>query len=337
MDISSTNGGANDAGASMEAENSGGASGIQLLNKALRMLVVQGPEFTARRAIWRFEHERFQRRRKRHTPQPKPSVIRFQDNDFELHGSNEGLSEELRMFGVHEPTATRAYLEQLSPGDHVVDVGSNLGYYLLLAARKVGPQGRLLGFEPSPGVYDILARNIARSHFRNIQTFPYAVSDRAGVLQFFESEVPNWGSLFQDETLQQTRAIDVQTKTLDDIVSQTPGFHPRALRMDVEGAELMVLKGAREVLREYKPFLFIEFHNFALGWETVRTALTSLGQVGYSSGVLIERTWDQPWMNKWMRARRSWRGSLDQLLRRVESPADALTRSTLIFILKGGT
>ena len=107
--------------------------------------------------------------------------------------------------------------------------------------------------------------------------------------------------------------------------------------MDVEGAELMVLEGAREVLERYKPCLFIEFHNFALGWEAVKAALVGLQKLGYSSGTLIERTWDQPWMSQWMRDRRSWKGDLDSLLARIESPQNPLTASTLIFILTAPT
>ena len=234
---------------------------------------------------------------------------------------------------MHEPYATTAYLKYLSPGDHVIDVGSNLGYYLLLAARRIGSSGRLLGFEPAPGVYEILERNVGRSGHKNIQVAPWAIGANSGTLQFYESEVPNWGSVFQDSRLQQTRTTTVPVKTLDEVVRDTLGFHPKALRMDVEGAELMVLEGAREVLQRYKPCLFIEFHNFAVGWDAVRAAIIDLRRLGYSSGVLIERTWDQPWMSQWMLKRRRWTGEIDSLLARVESPRNPLVASTLIFIL----
>jgi hypothetical protein len=132
----------------------------------------------------------------------------------------------------------------------------------------------------------------------------------------------------------QTRTSTVTAKTVDEIVGSISNFHPSAIRMDVEGAELLVLEGAREVLREYKPCLFIEFHNFALGWDKVRTAIAALADEGYSSASVIERTWDQPWMSAWMRARRCWSGPIDEMLARVESPDDSLVNSTLIFILR---
>jgi len=317
------------------ADPGNGSSKGRLLKNAARMVSDRGAAFTLRRVIWRLHFERFERRREtlsRHSQ--RPSIIQFLGRDFELHHSNEGVSEELRLFGVHEPAATAEYLQTLSPGDHIIDVGANLGYYLLLAAQKVGATGRLLGFEPAPGVYEVLERNIRRSGFTNIQISPYAIGAASGTLEFYESAIPNWGSVFKDSRLQQMRSTMVEAKTIDELVRETPGFHPKALRMDVEGAELMVLAGAREVLTRYKPCLFIEFHNFALGWGAVKSALLDLRKLGYTSGALIERTWDQPWMSQWMRNRRRWKGSLDSLLARIESSDNPLTASTLILILK---
>jgi FkbM family methyltransferase len=308
-------------------------SKAKLVAKALRMVAERGVAFAVRRAIWRLHYQWFERRRRGLRTQDAAATIRFLGNEFELHAASEGVSEELRLFGVHEPSATDAYLEELSPGDHVLDVGSNLGYYLLLAAQRVGMSGQVLGFEPAPGVYEILERNVQRSPYRNVRVSPWAMGAKSGTLEFFESEVPNWGSVFQDSRLQQTRSTTVKARTVDDVVRENPGFHPKALRMDVEGAELMVLEGAKEVLRRYQPCLFIEFHNFALGWDAVRTALLDLRRLGYSSGILIERTWDQPWMSRWMRAKRRWTGSLEQLIARVQSSKDPLIHSTLIMIL----
>ena len=312
---------------------SGTTSKAKLIGKAIRMIADRGVAFTVRRAIWRLYHERFDRQRRGLRKPASPSLIPFLGNEFELHAAGEGVSEELRLFGVHEPAATDAYLEKLSPGDHVLDVGSNLGYYLLLAAQRVGDSGRVLGFEPAPGVYEILERNVQRSPYRNVRVSQLAMGAKSGTLEFFESEVPNWGSIFQDSRLQQTRATTVKARTVDDVLRENPGFRPKALRMDVEGAELMVLEGAREVLAQHKPCLFIEFHNFALGWDAVRAALLDLRRMGYSSGVLIERTWDQPWIGQWMRKRRTWKGSLESLIARVESPKNPLVASTLIFVL----
>lgn len=310
-------------------------SQLRLLRRAMNVLAQEGPSSAFRRAVWKMQYERFERR----TSKPDfrrqiPDIIQFLGHDFELHPSKQGVSEELYLFQAHEPVATREYLRCLSPGDHVLDVGSNIGYYALLAAQKVGSTGRVIGCEPSPGVFEILNTNIRRSGFGNVTLFPCAVGANSGTLEFYESEIPNWGSLFQNSELRQTRTTPVPAKTVDEIVGEAAGFHPAALRMDVEGAELMVLEGARNVLREHRPCLFIEFHNFALGWDKVRKAISALIRIGYSSSTVIERTWDQPWISPWMRERRCWSGSTEQMLARVEWPADSLVNSTLIFILQ---
>src|SRR5438128_2629287 len=315
--------------------NTNAHSTIRLLRRAVAVLTHEGPASALRRAVWKMQYERFAR----HTSDPAfrnqiPDTIQFLNHGFKLHPSKQGVSEELYLFGAHEPLATRCYLECLSPGDHVIDVGSNIGYYALLAAEKVGSAGRIAGFEPAPGVFEILQQNVKSSGRKNIEVFPCAIGAKSGTLEFFESEIPNWGSLFQNNSLMQTRTTTVPAKTVDEIVRDASDFHPIALRMDVEGAELMVLEGAREVVREYKPCLFIEFHNFALGWDTVRAAIAALGGLGYSSATVIERTWDQPWMSAWVRERRCWSGTTEEMLARVESPYDSLVNSTLIFILR---
>jgi FkbM family methyltransferase len=309
---------------------------FRMVGKASRHLTERGPGSFFREVVWRLHYERllWRRRQRARRHETVPAAISFQEKEFDLHPSLAGLSEELLMFGIHEPLATSLYLENLSPGDHVLDVGANIGYFPLVTSRAIGPSGRLLGFEPSPDVIEILKRNIQQAGATNVEVFPWAIGSKNEIAQFHQSEVPNWGSLIWDDTLLPTRSIAVEVKRVDDIVQKVPGFHPTVLRMDVEGGELMVLAGAQEVLREYKPFLFIEVHTFALGWEAVRSALVGLRNLGYSSGVVIERTWDQPWMSKWMRESRHWRGTMDALLLRMESPKDPLTGSTFGLLLK---
>lgn len=308
---------------------------MHLLTKAVRMLGQHGSAFVLRRAIWRLHYERFQRIRSSRTAQTRRAskVIRFLDQEFELHPSGKGLNEELALFGTHEPLSTEIFLRHLFPGDHIIDIGSNIGYFLLLEARKVGSSGCLLGFEPVAEVYSVLQGNVQRSKHANIQLFPCAIGAKDETAQFYESEIPNWGSLVRDDRFLPRRSTTVQVKQLDTLLQGMPGVRPKALRMDIEGGELDVLNGAQATLREYKPCLFIEFHPFVLGWEPTRAALLGLRDLGYTSGALVERTWDQPWMSKWMRERRSWFGSMDELLRTAGSK---LTDSPFCMILRAG-
>src|SRR5438445_12864189 len=136
---------------------------VRMLGKAAQHLAEGGPAFAFKRAVWRLHYERFQwlRNRRQRVGEVMPPLISLQNKQFELHPSLGGISEELLLFGIHEPLATRFYVEQLSPGDHVLDVGSNIGYYVLMASRVIGCSGRILAFEPAPDVYEILHRNVS--------------------------------------------------------------------------------------------------------------------------------------------------------------------------------
>ena len=123
--------------ASDDAGTGNETSKIELLKKAARMVSSQGAAFTLRRAIWRLHFERFERRREALSRKhDRPSNIQFLGHEFELHQSNEGVSEELRILGMHEPSATAAYLEKLFPGDHVLDVGSKTRGITCSSRRK---------------------------------------------------------------------------------------------------------------------------------------------------------------------------------------------------------
>jgi len=307
-----------------------------MLNKAFQRVKKWGLVGASRRVVWKLHYENFQRIRRIRAKcnANAPGLVGFLGKEFELHSSITGLSEELVMYGTHEPLGTRLYLEQLSPGNHVLDIGSNIGYWLLIAEQAIGETGRILGFEPVPDTFNILQRNIVRSGHKNVRLVPCAVGAINGTAQFYQSEVSNWGSLIRQDGLKQTRAIDVEVRRLEDVLREFPDFHPHALRMDLEGAELMVLESAKNVLAEHQPSLFVEFHPAAVGWPAIRKTLVWLQGLGYSSGTLIQRTWDHPWISNWMRKRRCWSGVIDYLIRRIESPKDPLSQSTLTMILR---
>ena len=307
----------------------------RLLRRTFQHTSEHGTVYAFRRAVWKLCYARFERLKKRRASQGalQPATIRYLDQEFELHPSMQGLSEELRLFGTHEPLGTRLYLQQLSAGDHVLDIGSNIGYWLLIAEQAIGESGRVLGFEPVPDLFDILQRNIARSGHKNVRVLPCAVGATNGTAHFYQSEVPNWGSLMRQDGVKQTCTIDVEVRRLEDVLREFPDFHPHALRMDLEGAERMVLESAEEVLARYTPSLFVEFHPAVVGWPAIRKTLVWLQGLGYSLGTLIQRTWDHPWIGSWMRKRRSWSGSIEELIRRIESPKDPLAGYTFSLIL----
>ncbi|TAM84360.1 MAG: FkbM family methyltransferase [Acidobacteria bacterium] len=314
------------------------SSAGQYLKKTVQFFYLHGPWFVLRKALWRYQFTRFRRRCDawRARAGAKPVTVNFLDQEFELHPSGKGLSEEILLLGTHEPVCTRVYLQHLREGDQVLDVGSNLGYYALLAGRAVGPAGRVLGFEPARDVFAILERNVARSGLTNIQVFPWAISNQNKAIEFYGSEIPSWGSLIREQDLLQAQPTTVPAKRLDDLLEEFPGFHPTVLRMDVEGAEMMALEAAQRLLQEYRPRIFVEIHPFAFEWERAHKTIISLRDMGYSSGVVIERIWDEPWASRWLRERRHWSGSTDKLLEIIESRGEALNTGVFSILLEPG-
>ena len=327
-----------EVGRQIHLEGSGGTKSNlgQYAKKTIQFFFLHGPGFVMRKALWRYQFTCFRRRCDAWHARAgaKPVTVSFLDQEFELHPSGKGLSEELLLLGAHEPVCTRVYLQHLREGDHVLDVGSNLGYYALLAARAVGPAGRVLGFEPAPDVFTILARNVARSGLTNVRVFPWAISDQSKAIEFYGSEIPSWGSLIRERNLLQARATTVPAKKLDDLLGEFPEFRPTVLRMDVEGGELMALEGAQGLLRKYKPRIFVEIHPFAFAWRRAHEMIVRLRDMGYSSGVVIERIWDEPWASSWMRERRHWAGSTEKLIETIESRNDALNTGVFSMLLE---
>jgi FkbM family methyltransferase len=137
----------------------------------------------------------------------------------------------------------------LRPGLRMADVGANIGYYLLLAEGAVGPSGTIACFEPEPDNVAELRRNIAANRLQNVQVFPVAVGDTEGTVSLrsgINSGVAADGS--GDLTVSMCR--------LDDALASPVDF----VKIDVEGFEGQVLAGARRLLRDDRPVLFVEIH-----------------------------------------------------------------------------
>ena len=116
---------------------------------------------------------------------------------------------------VWEETETHWFVQSLRPGDVVVDVGANVGYYTVLAGRLVGDAGRVYAFEPDPVSFAIMQRNVRLSGLRNVVLEPKAVSNEPGSIRLFLSD-KNKGDhrIYQPEG-EQRDFIEVEAVPLD--------------------------------------------------------------------------------------------------------------------------
>jgi len=156
----------------------------------------------------------------------------------------------------------RQFIEKfLKPGMVVLDIGAHHGYYSLLASQKVGPLGRVIAFEPSLRERRRLLQHLRMNACANTKVEETALGETEGRAELFVVEGRETGcnSLRPPNVSQATHALEVQVGRLDDYVRQHDLARVDFIKMDVEGAELAVLKGATEFLaRKPRPVIFCE-------------------------------------------------------------------------------
>jgi FkbM family methyltransferase len=165
--------------------------------------------------------------------------------------------------GVFERAEQHVFAQAVHPGDVVYDLGANVGFYTLLAA-KLG--ARVLAFEPVPRNLAYLRRHIALNECENVTVVAAAISDHSGTAHFREGPLHTVGALVEDDA----DGYDVPVVALDAIVG-TPA--PQLVKIDVEGGEAAVLRGADHLLHESRPTVLLSTHSTALRRECVAMLL----------------------------------------------------------------
>ncbi len=153
-----------------------------------------------------------------------------------------------RALGLYESEKTKAVITLLRPGQTFVDVGSNKGDFSLLASKRVGTVGKVLSFEPEPTNCGWIRKSVDLNRYHNISLFEMALSDTNGEERLYLGEKSGHHTLLPGRPNRTGAAITVQKKTLDAVLDELD--HPRIhmIKIDVEGAELEVLRGASDTL-----------------------------------------------------------------------------------------
>ena len=139
----------------------------------------------------------------------------------------------------YEPNVTRLFCSLIREGMTVVDVGASIGYYTLLAAKRVGREGLVLAFEPDPYRFKALKENVEINAWKNVKVFQLAVSNKE------EERKMESGESFVIKS--RKHVVTVKTVRLDTFL-QTLQVDPDIIKIDVEGAELEVLMGMKDIL-----------------------------------------------------------------------------------------
>lgn len=167
------------------------------------------------------------------------------------------------VLGTNDPEVQKALAGLVKPGDVFYDVGANVGFLSVLAGRLIGPSGRIVAFEPFPNNVKCLTHNLEINEFKNSEVHAVAVGERDGTAGFMVTEESGLGKLAgyeRDHDVIQDK-IDVPIRTLDGLHEEKKFPPPTVIKIDVEGAEVEVLNGARHTIADAKPLLFIEIHD----------------------------------------------------------------------------
>ncbi len=174
------------------------------------------------------------------------------------------VSREILMTGHWEPQTWQVMEPHVPVGGTFVDVGAHIGWYSLNAAKIVGPGGRVIAIEPDHETLRKLRDNIRASGDEAIITVvPVACYDSETTLPFYSAPASNTGesSLSLAAASQEgpvAASYPVRARRLDDILTELGVTRVDALKIDVEGAEVHVLKGAAETLDRFRPEISVE-------------------------------------------------------------------------------
>lgn len=198
------------------------------------------------------------------------------------------LGQALFLTGLFEPNQLTVLDQLLTPGMTFVDVGANAGLYSMFAAAKVGPMGRVIALEPSSRELASLRRNLDLNGFGNVVSVRVAAADTPGQAQLsvaerFHAGHNTLGSFGYAETrLDHLELVDVEP--LDDLLERLACLQPNVIKIDTEGGEARVLRGATRILSSARPVLFLELSGRMLKAQgsSVHDVTTLLAAYGYT-------------------------------------------------------
>lgn len=161
--------------------------------------------------------------------------------------------------GTNEQPVQEAFAHYLQPGAVVYDIGANVGFFTVISARLVGPAGHVYAFEPLPENTVTIRRNIALNNFQHVTVFEQAVSDTSGKGELMVAHYSG-GSALTSATLPPDvkGSLPVELVTIDDLIHQQNLRPPTFVKIDVEGAEIAVLRGMIQTIQTYKPIIIYE-------------------------------------------------------------------------------
>jgi FkbM family methyltransferase len=162
--------------------------------------------------------------------------------------------------GYYDISSVHVLQNFLKPGMTFLDVGTHVGQYTLVASDLVGLRGTVHSFEPQPDTFDILEHNVRTNHLTNVHLNNCALAETSKEVELYVAAPDNVGqSSLRRPHNYSGIALKVPCRTLDEYVEEHRIHRVDLIKIDVEGSELSVLRGARKTISRMKPYLIVEF------------------------------------------------------------------------------
>jgi FkbM family methyltransferase len=172
---------------------------------------------------------------------------------------NAGKANPEGALGTYELPVQQALSNYLKSGDVFYDIGANVGFFTVLAAKLVGSSGKVYAFEPDRQNADCIRHNIQLNQFNNTAVWQKAVSHTTGTGELLLAEYSGGHTLsVVDRPPDLAGSITVELVSIDDLISQGKLTPPNLVKIDVEGAELDVLRGMIQTIKQYQPIIIYE-------------------------------------------------------------------------------
>lgn len=169
-----------------------------------------------------------------------------------------GVELALYLHGTYEEGTVSEIQKRLQPGQTFLDIGANIGWISLIASKQVGLNGKVIAVEANPKTLPILQHNLALNQVENCSILGLALSDEVGETKIYENWNVNRGgaSLLQQDD---TEGIPIQMERLDNLYDPETPLH--MVKIDVEGFEGKVIKGAWNWFKKQQPIIIFEISN----------------------------------------------------------------------------
>jgi len=179
------------------------------------------------------------------------------------HESDRFISPTLAATGVFEPLETELLQKEIKPGDVVLDIGANIGYYTLIFARLVGERGKVFAFEPDPVNFALLQKNVEMNGYQNVVLIHKAVSNKTGACRLFLSDI-NRGDHRVYDSNDGRPSIDIEVIELDTYFEHYDGRFD-FIKIDIQGSEWAAVQGMKSLIQRHERIKMVsEFWPFGL-------------------------------------------------------------------------